>query len=478
MKKRFISILLCLSLVLTFVIAASAVTKDTAPTGADYGLAKTCADGNILQCFNWKLSDIKAELPNIAKAGFTSVQTSPLQRHDGNSTWYWLYQPTGFSIGNEIGSLNDLKSLCTEADKYGVKIIVDVVANHLAGGNNGSWAGSIESEMRQSAYFHNQGACSDYNNRHDLIYKNIGMPDLNTENSFVISKVKSYVQQLKSAGVDGIRWDAAKHIGLPSEGCNFFPSVIDANMYNYGEVLEAPAGNSAAAVNNKLVKEYTDYIGITDEPYSGTITGAIRDKKIVKTKGNWTTIGVGADRLVYWGESHDTFSNGDGWTKNLTQNQIDRSYAILASRANSQALYLSRPSSSNYSSIWAGNKGSTHYTSNEVAAVNRFHNAMIGKAEATGTANNCFVICREGGAVIVSPASQNIDVTVNNISGLVPEGTYTDEVSGGKFTVTSTKITGHIGSTGIAVIDPMKFTPAPTTAPTVAPTAAPTAAPT
>ncbi len=489
MNKRTISVIVAVCLILSCVIGGFSVNAANSPattgasidiqeTGADYGLAKKCEDGNILQCFNWKLSDIKSALPTIAQAGFTSVQTSPLQKHDGNSGWYWLYQPTGFTLGNEIGSQNDLKSLCSEADKYGIKVIVDVVANHLAGSKDGSWAWAIENDMRNSAYFHNQGACNNYDNRNDLIYKNIGMPDLNSENTYVQNKVVTYINTLKSAGVDGIRWDAAKHIGLPSENCQFWPKVTDNGLYNYGEILDAPAGKSSAAVNNALIQEYDDYMCVTDETFSGTITGAIRDKSVAKSKGNWNQRGVAANRIVYWGESHDTYSNGDGWTKNLDQNVIDRAYAILGARADSQAMYLSRPSSKDYNSIYAGNKGSTHFTSKEVAAVNQFHNAMIGTPEVYTSGNGCYVICRGGGAVIVSASGSNVDVTVKNGEGIVPAGTYTDQVSGGSWTVTGSNISGRIGSTGIAVIYSKAFTPAPTEKPTAAPTQPATQKPT
>ena len=35
----------------------------------------------IFQAFNWKLQDIKRELPTIAEQGFNIIQTSPLQQH-------------------------------------------------------------------------------------------------------------------------------------------------------------------------------------------------------------------------------------------------------------------------------------------------------------------------------------------------------------------------------------------------------------
>ena len=458
MNKKLLSLFLILCMIVTCAAlsggasAAEADDAEIASVGASDGLPASCRDGNILHCFNWTLSQIRQELPNIAKAGFTSVQTSPLQPHDGNYQWYWLYQPTNFTIGNEIGSLSDLKSLCTEAHKYGVKIIVDVVANHLAGSKNGSWSGNIDSSLKKSEYFHNLGACEDDStNRFNITHKNIGMPDLNSEHADIQNKALTLIKNLKSAGVDGIRWDAAKHISLPSEDCAFWSKMATVDMYQYGEILDAPANSkNGDSVNKPLIQEYASYIGVTDEIYSSTVTGAIRDKRVAKSKGNWSTKGVASDRIVYWGESHDTYAN-NGWTNSLDQNVIDRSYAILGARAGSQALYLSRPYEKNDSSIAYARKGSTHFTSKEVAEVNAFHNAMLGTDEKYYTGSGCYIVARGGGAVIVSPSDEDIDVSLVNSGGFVPAGTYTDKVSGSTWTVDASTIKGHIGSTGIAV---------------------------
>ncbi len=464
MNKRAISIVLALCMILSCIVcsgftataaekkvATVSADKDIASTQANYGLASKVENGNILHCFNWTLNDIKNELPNIAAAGFTSVQTSPLQPHNASGTWYWLYQPTDSTIGNELGDYNALKSLCSEADKYGIKVIVDVVANHLAGWNDGTWSDSIASSWRNSNYFHNEGACSNWDNRYDVTHKNIGMPDLNSENQEVINKWAQMVEGLKSAGVDGVRWDAAKHIGLPSEGCGFWSKMSSLGMYNYGEILDNPAGNSGDDYNAGLMKEYGNYIGVTDSSYSGHITGCIRDGKADSWTGKWSGVGVPSNRIVYWAESHDTYCN-NGWTNSLDERIIDRAYAVLAARADSQALYLSRPFEKNHESIQYARKGSTHFTAKEIAAVNHFHNAMVGTKEYFLSDNGCFVVCRGGGAVIVSPSGSNFDITVQNGGGLVPSGTYTDEVSGSTWTVNGSSISGHIGNTGVAVI--------------------------
>ena len=124
--------------------------SNVSAAGTDYGLAESVEDGVILHAWNWSFDQIKEELPEIAKAGFTSVQTSPAQPNkDGSNVsnsgrWWKFYQPTDFTIGNKLGTKEDLTELCEEADKYGIKIVVDVVANHLA--NNTGKEGNAASD--------------------------------------------------------------------------------------------------------------------------------------------------------------------------------------------------------------------------------------------------------------------------------------------------------------------------------------------
>ena len=411
-------------------------------------------DGNILHCFDWSLSQITEELPNIAAAGFTSVQTSPVQPHDASDAWYWLYQPLGFSIGNDNGSKGDLQALCAEADNYGIKVIVDVVANHLAGSADGTRKDTVQADLNKNEYFHNTDYNTylsnvDWGNRWQVTHCNIGMPDLNSEHEYVQKTVSDFVSELKACGVDGIRWDAAKHIGLPSESCDFWSAVTSHGLYNCGEILDGPT-NTLDNDSINLMQEYSDYMNVTDDNYSGEITGALRDKTTTSSTGKWTNYGVLADKMIYFGESHDTYCN-NGWTNQLSQSVIDRSYAVLSARAGAQAVYLSRPFETEHSKIFYGVKGSTHFTSPEITAVNIFHNKMIGSKEYFTTANNCFVVCREGGAVVVNAGDGGKTVTVPNGGGLVPSGTYTDKVTGSKWIVTSSQMYGTIGDTGIAV---------------------------
>lgn len=195
--------------------------------GNKYGLKDKIQDGVILHCFDWKLSDIQAELPNIAKAGFTAVQTSPLhQKENVGSIWYMVYQPHDFIIGNGLGDEAALRSLCKEAHKYGVKIIVDVVANHTNGNLK-----NVSARLQDESLYHDyKGYCNDAD-RYSVTHGRIGMWDLKTEDPRVQKILSAYIQSLKACGVDGIRWDAIKHVGLPSENDSFIANVVDQDMY-------------------------------------------------------------------------------------------------------------------------------------------------------------------------------------------------------------------------------------------------------
>ena len=439
MKKLYSKVALATSLCLALNMSAA----------NSYGLPENCQDGTILHCFDWSFNQIKEELPNIAKAGFTSVQTSPSQGNAGNNaTWYFAYQPYDFTFAaGGLGSKQDLINLCTEADKYGIKVIVDVVSNHLNGSMN-----YVAPKWNNNEYWHTHGSNIDYNNRWQVTHGDIGMRDLNSEHPTVYNAVRAYVDELKSYGVDGIRWDAAKHIGLPSEGCDFWSAVTkNSEMWHYGEILIGPTDNGG---NDHLMKEYTNYISVTDNTYGRDMRYSIQGGNAYSHNGNWANRGVASDKIVYWAESHDTYANDGKYgedSRSASVNHINRTYALLASRASSTALYFSRPTSTSANAIRLGQKGGLDFKNKEVASVNHFHNAMIGQKDYYVSENGVMAVCREKGVVVVK-ASGSGNVTISNGGGTVAPGTYKDEITGNTWTVTSSKITGTIGSTGIAVV--------------------------
>ena len=419
-----------------------------------YGLKDNIQDGVILHCFDWTLADIQAEIPNIAKAGFTAVQTSPVHERAGKgSVWYDVYRPYDFKIGNGLGSEADLKALCAEAHKYGVKVIVDVVANHTDYSN-------VAARLLDESLYHEPFDVGDWHNRYKVTHGKIGMWDLDTNNSTVQAIIKQYIQDLKACGVDGVRWDAIKHIGLPSEGDSFMQNVVDQEMYNYGEILDNTGGN-----DNVLFPEYQTYMSITDNGYGNGFANSFAGGSINESVGNFNQRNAKTEKLVYWGESHDTYANDGGESKNKSQNVIDRAYAVVAGNNGATALYFSRPFQKDKGAIRFGDKGSVHFKDAEVAQVNHMHNVCAGEPNYYVKGNGVCAQVRKSGAIIVLGSGSDRDVTVANGAGdgkWLKSGTYKDMVSGGAFTVNASTISGHVGESGIAVIynaGPIVLTP-------------------
>ena len=419
-----------------------------------YGLKDNIQDGVILHCFDWTLADIQEEIPNIAKAGFTAVQTSPVHERAGKgSVWYDVYRPYDFKIGNGLGTEADLKALCAKAHEYGVKVIVDVVANHTDYGN-------VADRLKDEGLYHQPFDVGNWHDRHQVTFGKIGMWDLDTNNPTVQAIIKQYIQDLKACGVDGIRWDAIKHIGLPSEGDSFMQNVVDQEMYNYGEILDSTGGD-----DNVLFPEYQTYMSITDNGYGNGFANSFAGGSINESVGNFNQRKAKTEKLVYWGESHDTYANDGGESKNKSQNVIDRAYAVVAGNNGATALYFSRPAQKAKNDIRFGDKGSVHFKDAEVAQVNHMHNVCAGEPNYYVKGNGVCAQVRKSGAIIVLGSGSDRDVTVANGAGdgkWLKSGTYKDMVGGGVFTVNASTISGHVGESGIAVIynaGPIVLTP-------------------
>lgn len=421
------------------------VSLQSALAGNGYGLPKTIQEGVILHCFDWKYTDITANLPNIAAAGFTAVQTSPAQtNYDGPTSWNTLYRPRDTEIGpNTLGTKADLATLCAEAHKLGIKVIVDVVANHTDGILK--WVADF---WKNTDLYHTHGGNINWGDRWQVTHGEIGMKDLKTEDPRVQQKFKAYIQALKAIGVDGCRFDAAKHIGLPSEGDGFWPAIIDKDMFNYGEILENTGGD-----DSKLLPEYMQYMSVTDSRYgTDNVLGAAKNGQATQYGGGNYSFTYSTDKLIYWGESHDTYCNNEGHSVGVSQEVVDRAYAVAASHNNIPALYFSRPVGTDGLGAQAGAMGSTHYTSKSVAEVNKFHNAMAGKGDYYTAAGSVASISRKDGGAIVVNFQGGGSVSVANGGGYATPGTYTDRVSGNTFTITATTISGTTDASGIAVL--------------------------
>lgn len=433
--------------------------------------AQTTIGGSaILHCFDWSYNSIKANLKAIKDAGYTAVQTSPVMpAKDYNASWtdqsgqWWkLYQPLDIAVadGNSwLGTKAELKSLCDAAEDMGIKVVCDIVANHLAdvdgSGNKQSNINSgVAANLRNNTgYWHLNGEwANDDSNRYKVTQGSIGQPDLNTGDSYIQQRYKNLLIELVGLGVDGFRFDAAKHIELPTDGSygsQFWPTVINGSqastsneIFYYGEVLNY-AGTD---INN-----YTKYMSITDNYSSDSILVAANNGNASGMANSAYVKGAGASKSVLWAESHDTYMGESGSaglknTKNVSDATVTRAYAMVGSRANSTSLFFARP---------AKNMGDastdTSYKSKAVSEVNKFKNYFDGESEYLGSSGSIAYNVRGTSGVVLVNSSNN-GATVNFSIKNLANGTYKDQITGNEFKVSNGNITGTIGSTGVAVV--------------------------
>lgn len=458
--------------------AAVAITATAALTASVPAAGRTLAtereaNGTILHAWSWSFDTIAAHMRDIAEAGYTYVQTSPantcyvgegggmaLMSEPGDKVtgkWYYYYQPTDWKIGNYmLGSRNAFKAMADSARAYGVKVIVDVLPNHTAVDHTAVLPDLDAAVGGHENLYHANGftPITKWNDRYECTTGEMGgLPDVNTENPDFQYYYMQYVNDLINLGARGFRYDTAKHIGLPSDPTdarsevnNFWPvatgreavkglsMLMPDSIFIYGEVLQ-----------DKNVKEleYSEYMDLTASSYGHALRQALdsasyRGADLV----SWHHP-ADPSRLVTWVESHDTYCNAHE-SAHLTDDQIRAGWVFLASRAAGTPLFFSRPAGSTRDNYWGNNRigaaGNDEYRHPAVSAVNHFRRAMAGELETVvATPDGAVVEVARGsrGASIInfSDSEQNIEMPVT-----LPDGNYTDHVSGKSYTVSGGKV--------------------------------------
>lgn len=481
-KAKKIASLVVASALLTSSFAAitsvNAAEVDSAQTAsADSTLRDKVGDGVMLHAFNWSYNTIKENLPAIAAAGYTTVQTSPVQQPKDYSTsgdvtgqWWKLYQPISFHIAEQswLGTKDDLKSLCDEADKYGIKIICDIVSNHIANADEtrpdsvSNQVKKYEPEFYKKRRTYTRTYKGDANDSsvQAVVQGHVSKcPDLVTNDTAVQGYIINLLKECIDCGVDGFRFDAAKHIETEDDGeyasdywknittsaSSYYTQKTGDDLYIYGEIL-----NNCGA--DRSYSSYTKYINVTDNRTGDAVLYNVSKGKASTATNAKYKSGVAASNAVLWAESHDTYegnsgSSGFSNTADVSDENVVKAWAIVASRKDSTALFFARPGTA----LMGGVSTDTTYKSTVVSEINKFHNLFVGQSEKLGSSGDIAYVARGTSGIVLSNCKgTNASVSISG-TGLA-DGKYTDTVSGAEFTVANGVLTGSIGKTGVAVV--------------------------
>jgi len=453
----FLKSILATLMIMAIVFASSPATMTTSAAAT-----QNIADGVILHAWCWSFNTIRNNMALIAEAGYTSVQTSPITNCVEASMnlrdWYYHYQPTDYKIGNyQLGTEAEFAAMCQEAENYGINIIVDVVANHVT-----SDYSKISSNIKnQPNFLRTNTPISNWNSRYEITQLSLlGLWDNNTQNVAVQNYIKSFLQRCIQLGADGFRYDAAKHIELPDDGNfggNFWPNILNNGAkFQYGEVLQDSVSREDA---------YANYMSVTASKYGQRVRDAIKANNFSVSNILDYQINVHPSKLVTWVESHDTYANdvtNPDSSQSMTDEQIKLAWALIAARAGGTPLFFSRPvggGGKSYDNRFPGltqigDRGSTLFMNDEIVAVNKFRNAMVGESEYLRNPNNDrrILMIERGNRGVVIINLYNSNVSLSSPTNLA-NGTYTNRTNNNNvFTVSNGIITGILPARSVVVL--------------------------
>ena len=482
LTNRVIGLVLALAMIAAFVLVPMPMDiKAQAATVTSTNLVDNIQDGVTLQCWNWSIANIKANLGLIANMGYSAIQVSPMQEmKEGTvnkpvNNWWAVYQPISFYINKSqshcVGTKDELIDLCTEAHKYGIKVIMDVVFNHTANNGANQLCPMVDPDfLNDPACWHDYSQnSSSYNDRYDVTQRCMaGLPDINTGNQKVQDKALALMKEYVDCGVDGFRFDAAKQIETPDDhssyASDFWPTVVNGTTsyaqstrgftpYYYGELLQDTDNYGSLPIS-----AYTKYMSATESVWSNDIRYKMEEHNASALRKAYFK-DAPADKLVLWAESHDTI--GDLSSLYSSDYVRNKAWALAASRAYTMALYF--PRSNDMTNIDPNAKDRIYQEMGELAKlgwsseftkqVNYFHNHFAGQSEylTQDTGSNLYYNERGNSGVIITnfnDGGRDINLPVYAMAS----GTYYDQLTGNKFTVSGGRIYGTMGDTGVAVV--------------------------
>jgi alpha-amylase len=311
MRRQAIAALAAVAAVVATVLTTSS------PSAAPVVRAAPATDV-IVHLFQWPWASVASECHDVlGPKGFAAVQVSPPQEHVvlPGFPWYQDYQPVSYQLNSRRGDRAAFASMVQSCHAAGVKVYVDAVINHMAGGAS-SGPGSSGSTFSHYAYpavpygdgdFHHCGR----NGNDDIVNwadrwevqncELVDLSDLKTESQYVRDKLAGYLNDLLSIGVDGFRVDAAKH--MPTGDLQALYGMLNGHPYIYQEVIEGGPGEISPT-------EYTGLGDVTEFRYGDLVSAAFRDGNLPRAGSVADSMLVGSDDAIAFIDNHDTQRNG------------------------------------------------------------------------------------------------------------------------------------------------------------------------
>nr|P31835.1 RecName: Full=Cyclomaltodextrin glucanotransferase; AltName: Full=Cyclodextrin-glycosyltransferase; Short=CGTase; Flags: Precursor [Paenibacillus macerans] len=371
-----------------------------------------------------------------------------------NNTAYHGYWPRDFKKTNAaFGSFTDFSNLIAAAHSHNIKVVMDFAPNHTnpasstdpsfaengALYNNGTLLGKYSNDT--AGLFHHNGG-TDFSTTESGIYKNLyDLADINQNNNTIDSYLKESIQLWLNLGVDGIRFDAVKH--MPQGWQKSYVSSIysSANpVFTFGEWFLGPDEMTQDNIN------FANQSGmhLLDFAFAQEIREVFRDKSETMTDLNSVISSTGSsynyiNNMVTFIDNHDMdrFQQAGASTR-----PTEQALAVTLTSRGVPAIYygteqyMTGNGDPNNRGMMTGfDTNKTAYKVIKALAPLRKSNPALAYGSTTQrwVNSDVYVYERKFGSNVALVAVNRSSTTAYPISGALtalPNGTYTDVLGG------------------------------------------------
>ena len=414
----------------------------------------------IANLFEWNWPSVASECTSVlGPKGYGAVQVAPpedsIRLAGSTHPWWDVYQPVGYDLNSRMGTSAQFTAMVSACHAAGVKVYADAVLNHTAGSNQTSTDSYGGASFNPATYtygtigygpsnFHGDPPCpnanlgiTDWNSVAQVQEcQLLGLSDLYTEQDYVRTKLAGYLNTLETAGVDGFRVDAAKHVAQ-TDMAAILAKVNNTGAgvrpYVYQEIFPGSSGQLAASAfeSNGSVLEFNYAYDLKNQ-----FTGSIANLRTFGQSG----LEPSAKSAVMV-TNHDTERNGSTLNTKSGAAYILAHEFELAFPYGTPQVYSGFDFTSNDQSPPADANGYVTATTcasgwtcldrnQSVANMVGFHNAVAGTAVGNwyDDGSNLIAFSR-GAAGWVSINNESSTATHTYATGL-PAGTYCDVIHG------------------------------------------------
>lgn len=274
----------------------------------------------FVHLFEWRWSDIARECEDfLGPRGFAAVQISPPAEHvraPGNP-WWERYQLASYRLDSRSGTRAELADMIARCRAVGVDVYADVITNHMASGDGVGIAGTTYQHYNypgiyQTQDFHHCPGDGDIHNYQDRFEVQncelVDLADLVTSSEYVRGRLAAFLQDLRSLGVAGFRFDAAKHI--PAGDLGNVVGRVSGAPYVFQEVIDLGGEPITSG-------EYLGNGDVTEFRYSAELGRVFKTGNLAWLRTFGTAWGMmPSDKAVVFTDNHDN-QRGHGGAGNV-----------------------------------------------------------------------------------------------------------------------------------------------------------------